>query len=63
MSQNPMVPDPNWSQVAAGYDRARGRQVLLCAVCVTVRGDSTPPAQVIVHNGESTCLEHLDWRA
>lgn len=60
MTDNPMVPDINWGEAVGGFSGrlAQGRQVLLCYQCAR-RGDVTPPAEVVMVEGTSLCIEHV----
>lgn len=56
---SPMVPDTDWGGVAQGFSRSQGRQTILCAQCVFLMGDVTPPPHVVIYGGQSLCLDHL----
>jgi hypothetical protein len=49
----------DWNQVAADFSQEIGRQVVLCAYCVSREGDLTPPPQIVIWGGFGYCLEHL----
>jgi hypothetical protein len=54
-----MVPSPNWGDVAEGFGASQARQAVLCARCVFLLGDTTPPQYIVILDGESFCLDHL----
>lgn len=57
-----MVPPTDWNAAAREFTNSiqREPQVILCARCVTELGVTTPPAQVVISGGMSTCLDHLN---
>jgi hypothetical protein len=54
-----MVPGVRWDAAVESFGESTGPQVILCATCVILLGLTTPPRQVVIHNGSSTCLDHL----
>lgn len=61
MTQQPnaMVPETNWAGAAKQFANQQGRQSFLCARCVLDLGMTTPPEMIVLHEGESLCLDHL----
>jgi hypothetical protein len=54
-----MRPDTDWGSVAADFKKQQGGQSILCVRCLRNTGDTTPPKQVLIANGESFCLDHF----
>lgn len=57
---NPLVPESTWHAVGQGFRQAIGEQRILCGYCVHDDATAAPPATIIVYDGFSVCLAHLD---
>lgn len=54
---NSLQPELDWGTAAAQFQGKIGRQAFLCVRCVN-EGNTVPPAQLVVLNGDSVCLDH-----
>lgn len=54
---NSLQPNLDWSDAAQRFAGGTGRQTFLCVTCVN-EGNTAPPVQVVILNGDSLCLNH-----
>lgn len=56
---SPMVPNLRWSEAVKQFDQVVGGQQFLCVRCILMDGNTTPPDQILINNGQTICLEHF----